>query len=88
MKIFIPLFVLAFALSALSQATMRCTDALCLNFQEEVAPDHQHSHRDTDAACVNFQQFVLPNHRHLHRNTNVTSPNFLQFVPEKKRVRR
>lgn len=88
MKIPFALLVLAFALPGMSQSTVRCSDASCLNFQQEVGPDHQHSHRCTDAACVNFQQFVPLNHRHLHRNSNPTSPNFQQFVPEKKPQRR
>ena len=89
MKISIALLLLlAFALPAMSDPVIRCTDALCLNFQEEVAPNHQHSHRCADAACVNFQQFVAPNHRHVHRNSNATNPNFQQYVPDKKRAGR
>ena len=84
MKTLIAFVVLAFALPVMGEPTFRCMDALCANFQQEVGPDHQHSHRCTDAACVNFQQFVPPNHRHLHRNTNVTSPNFQQYVPDRR----
>ena len=83
MKLSIAFIVLASALPAVSDRAVRCTDALCLNFQEEVSPNHQHSHRCTDAACVNFQQYVAANHRHLHRNSDANSPYFQQFVPEK-----
>ena len=83
MKLAIAFLVLAAALPAVSEPTVRCMDALCLNFQQEVSADHQHSHRCADSACLNFQQFVAPNHRHLHRNSDVTSPNFQQYVPEK-----
>ena len=88
MKLPIALAVFAFVLPAMGEPTFRCTDALCLNYLQEVGGNHLHVHRCTDAACVNFQQFVPNNHRHLHRNSDVTSPNFLQFVPERQRRRK
>lgn len=83
MKTAIVFSLLLVALPAMSEPTIRCTDALCLNFQQEVSPYHHHLHRDTDAACLNFQQYVPVNHRHLHRNTDVTSPHFEEYVPKK-----
>lgn len=88
MKLLIALVVLVSMLPLRSEPVYRCTDALCVDFQQEVAGNHQHSHRCADAACVNFQQFVPANHRHLHRNQNAQSPNFLEFVPERQRRRR
>ena len=85
MKIPIAFLVLASALPAVSEPTIRCTDARCLNFRQEVSADHQHWYRDADAACLNFQQFVPPNHQHLHRNHDVTSPHFLEYAPDKRR---
>ena len=88
MKTTIALFVLFLISSAPGEPTFRCTDALCLNFQEEVGINHQHLHRCADSACLNFQQFVPLNHRHLYRNRNVSSPNFLEYVPQRPSRRR
>ena len=85
MKIPIAFLVLASALPAVCDPSIRCTDALCLNFRQEVATDHRHLHRDTDATCLNFQQFVPANHQHVHRNRDVTSPHFLEYAPDKRR---
>ena len=84
MKTVIALFLLLSGLSAMGEPAVRCSDALCLNFQQEVGFNHQHQHRCTDAACLNFQQFVPLNHRHVYRNRDVKSPNFLEYVPEKR----
>jgi hypothetical protein len=73
---------------AVSNPDIRCMDARCLNFQQQVARNHQHWYRDTDAACLNFQQYVAPNHRHVYRNRDVTSPQFLQYAPDRKGRRR
>ena len=88
MKMLLPFFVLFLALPAMSDPTIRCTDALCVNFQQEVGFNHQHQHRDTDAACLNFQQYVPLNHRHVYRNRDVNSPNFLQYAPGRQPRRR
>ena len=85
MKIPIAFLVLLSALPAIGEPTIRCTDARCLNFREEVSRNHQHWYRDTDATCLNFQQFVPPNHRHVHRNSDATSPRFQEYAPDKRR---
>ena len=88
MKLAIAFFILASAVPTMCEQTFRCTDALCLNYLQEVGGNHLHVHRCGDAACVNYQAFVAANHRHQYRNRDVTSPNFLQFVPERQRRRK
>ena len=85
MKLPVLFLVLASALPAVSDPTTRCTDAQCMNFQQEVSFNHQHWHRDADTACLNFGQFVPVNHRHVHRNQDATSPQFQQYTPDRRR---
>jgi hypothetical protein len=88
MKSTIALFLLLPAMQAMGDPGIRCSDALCLNFQEIVPLNHQHLHRCADSACLNFQQYVPRNHRHLHRNSDVKSPDFLEYVPQRPPRRR
>lgn len=83
MKTVTAFFTLLLAARAADAPTIRCSDALCLNFRQEVSSSHCHLHRDTDAACVDFQRYVPANHKHLHRNTDVTSPHFQEYVPSR-----
>ena len=84
MKAFLALCTLLLAAVGGEEPAIRCSDALCLNFRQEVPLSHCHLHRDTDAACVNFQEYVPSNHRHVHRNRDVTSPHFQEYVPSRR----
>ena len=84
MKTLAAFFTLLLVAGAADEPTTRCTDALCINFQQEVLLSHRHLHRDTDAACLNFQQYVPLNHQHVHRNRDATSPRFQEYEPSRR----